>query len=241
MSLKYLLSICILLTSEIGIYAQINLQSYFDIGKNNVSEGVFIKNVYRSNYQYQDYTIEAGVQFDLVSPNPNALTGIDIICSGAFLIKNFPFNAKGFFMLNRFSDLQYETNFGFRLETKRFQHFLFEMGTNFKTYTINSAAREEYNISKQNSKLSENFNLIYLATVYLKPHQNKWNAGLSFTNIDYYIINQSTNPVLNLQLRYRLGPKMSCYLESWYKSAGVFNINANYFGYFFRGGINLEL
>ena len=239
--MKYLISICILLTSEIGIYAQISLQSYVDFGKNNVSEGLFIKNVYRSNYQYQNYTIEAGVQFDLVSPNPKILTGIDISCSRAFLIKDFPFALKGFFMLNRFSDLQHETNFGFRLETKKLQHFLFEMGTNFKTYTINSAAREEYNISRQNSKLSENFNLIYLATVYLKPHQNHWNVGLSLTNIDYYIINQSTNPVFYLQFRYGLRPKTIWYMDAWYKQAGIFNINANYFGYFFRGGIKIEL
>jgi len=230
-----------MLTSVKGINAQIKLQSYIDIGENNVSEGVFIKNVYRSSYQYQKYNVEAGMQFDLQSNNPNTLTGFDIIGSREFSIKDFPFDVKGFFILNRFSDLLYETNWGVRIETRKLGHFLFELGTNFKTYTINSAAREEYNINKSDSKLRENFNLMYMITAYLKPHNNDWNVGLSFTNVDYYIINQSTNPVFNLQMTYKLKSNLTLYLDTWYKQAGIFNINANYFGYFFRGGIKWEI
>ena len=226
-----------MLTSVNVINAQMNLQSYIDIGENNVSEGVFIKNVYRGCYQYQKYSVEAGMQFDIISNNPNTLTGLDIIGTREFFVKDFPFDVKGFFMLNRFSDLLYETNWGVRIETRKFEHFLFELGTNFRTYIINSAAREEYNINRANSKLNENVNLMYLITGYLKPHGNDWNIGLSITNIDYYVINQITNPVFNVQMNYKLKPNLALYMEAWYKQAGMFNINANYFGYFFRGGI----
>lgn len=239
--MKFYLSIFLLLSSVKGINAQIKLQSFIDIGENNVSEAVFIKNVYRGSYQYQKYNVEAGMQFDLKSINPNTLTGLDIIGSREFIIKDFPFDIKGFFMLNRFSDLLYETNWGIRLETRKFEHFLYEIGTNFKTYTINSEAREENDTDLVDSKLRENFNLLYVVTAYLKPHNYDWNVGLSFTNADYYIINQSTNPVFNLQLTYNLKPNLSLYLHSWYKQAGVFNINANYFGYFFRGGVIWEI
>jgi len=238
---KYLIPIFIILVSVNGINAQIELHSYIDIGENNVSEGIFIKNAYRGSYQYQKYDIEAGLQFDLKSNNPNIPTGIDIIGLREFSVKDFPFNIKGIFILNRFSDLLYETNWGVRVETRKYEHFLFELGTNFKTYTINSAAREEYNINKSDSKLHENFNLVYVLTAYFKPHDNGWNVGLSCTNIDYYIINQSTNPVFNLQMRYKLKSNTTLYLESWYKQAGIFNIYANYFGYFFRGGIKWEI
>ena len=239
--MKYILSTLVLLISFYGSHAQIRLQTFVDIGENNASEGVYIKNVYRGSYQYQKYSLEGGMQFDIMSNNPNVLTGFDIIGSKTFQIKNFPFDVNGFFMLNRFSDLMHETNWGASIETKKLKHFLFALGTNFKTYKINSAAREEYGISKSNSKLSENFNLIYVISAFLKPHDNIWNVGLSCTNVDYYIINQSTNPVFNLQMKYKLNSGLILYLDSWYKQAGIFNISANYFGYFFRGGLIWEI
>ena len=239
--LKYLLLIMILLTSANGIRAQIILQTYIDIGKNNASEGVFIKDVYRGSYQYQKFNVEAGMQLDLISNNPNTFTGFDIIGLRRFSIGDFPVDIKGFYMLNRFSSLLYETNWGIRIETRKFEHFLFELGTNNKTYAINSTARGDYDIEKSDSKLREYFNLMYTISAYLKPHTNKWNVGLSCTNVDYYIINQSTNPVFNLQMRYKLKSKLTLYLDTWYKQAGMLNLNANHFGYFFRGGIKWEI
>lgn len=239
--LKYILSILLLLTSITGVNAQIQLQSHLDMGENNVSEGLFLKNTYRSGYRYQQYHLEAGMQFDIISNNSNTLTGCDMIGTREFTMHDFPFDVKGFFMLNRFSDLLYETNWGVRAGTKKPAHFLFEIGTNFKTYAVRSSTRHDYQISKQNSKLRENFNLIYLITGYLKPHNNDWNIGLSFTNIDYYMINQSTNPVFNLQMTCKVKPSLTLYLDAWYKQAGIFNISANYFGYFFRGGVKWEI
>lgn len=73
------------------------------------------------------------------------------------------------------------------------------------------------------------------------PHNHNWNLGLTITNIDYYTINQSTNPIFNLQMKYDLKPNLSVRIDSWYKQAGIFNIYANYFGYFFRGGVKWEI
>jgi hypothetical protein len=219
----------------------VQFQTYADVGSNNVSEGTFIKNSYRAHYQYQKYSLESGLQFDWLSNNPNTLSGFDLLGAREFSIKNFPFDVQGFFMLNRFSDLACETNWGIKAETHKFDHFRIVLGTNFKSYKINSDARETYNISKSDSKLTENFNLLYRASVYLKPHAHHWNLGLSITNIDYYIINQSTNPVFNIQGLYKAKPKLNLFMEAWYKQAGMLNISANYFGYFFRGGVTWEI
>lgn len=239
--MKYILSIFILLIAISEVWAQVKLETYFDVGSNNVSEGVFIKNVYRGNYQYQKYGIESGLQFDWLSNNPNTLTGFDINGSREIFIDDFTFDLRVFFMLNRFSDIAHETNWGVKLETKKLDHFIFALGTNFKSYKINSNAREDYNISKSNSTLNESFGLIYLISAYLKPHTHNWNIGVSITNIDYYVINQSTNPVFNLQANYKVKPQLNLFMEAWYKQAGILNINANYFGYFFRGGIKWEI
>lgn len=239
--LKYILSILLLLIVISEGTAQVQLQSYFDVGSNNTSDGAFIKNGYRGNYQYKKYSVETGLQFDWLSNNPNTLTGFDIVGTREFSIKDFPFELNGFYMLNRFSDLAHENNWGLTIETRKLKHFAFALGTNFKSYKINSDALEEYNISKSNSKLEENWNLMYLVTAYLKPHTYHWNIGLSCTNIDYYIINQSTNPVFNLQGLYKPKSNLTLFMEAWYKQAGMLNINANYFGYFVRGGIKWEI
>lgn len=235
------LSLIVLLASVHSISAQIKFLPYIDIGKHNASEGIFVKNAFRSSYQYKKYIVESGVQFDLVSNNPNLLTGLDLIGSKEFLIRDMPITIKGFFMMNRFSDIMYETNWGARIETKKFENFIFELGTNNKTYTINSSARAKYNIKKSTSKHYENFTLIYMVAGYLKPHQNPWNIGLSITNVDFYNINQSTNPVFNLKMVCNMKSNITLYMDTWYKQAGIFNINANYFGYFFRGGIQWEI
>lgn len=239
--MKDLAIVLIALFFVFEVHAQTEILSFIDVGKNNASDGTFIKNTIRSKYQLNTYSFEAGIQFDLRSANPNTLSGLDGMVSKEFQIKNSPLEMKGFLMLNRFSDLLYETNWGATIKTKKYKNFTFELGTNFKTYTINSSASKKHNIEKSNRKLHENFNLIYTATAYLKPQTNDWNMGLSFTNIDYYIINQPSNPVFNLQTKYKVKSNLSLYLDAWYKQAGVFNINANYFGYFLRGGIKWEI
>jgi len=83
--------------------------------------------------------------------------------------------------------------------------------------------------------------LLYLLGYYLKPQEHNWNVGINVTNIDYYLLNQSTNPLFYLQGEYRPTERMSLFAEAWYKSAGAFNISVNYFGYLFRSGLLWKL
>lgn len=103
--------------------AQVQVEAYGDIGENNVSEGAFIKSVFRAGYKYDQYRFMGGVQLDLYSSNPNLLSSFDITTSRNFLIKDYPVNLKGYYMLNRFSDWMYETNWGLRLASKKYDRF----------------------------------------------------------------------------------------------------------------------
>ena len=240
--MKFILSITFMvLTFFFAANAQTEIHTFFDVGENNASEGMFVKNGYRGSLLIYKFKVEAGVQFDYLSNNPNTFSGFDILGTKEFAIKDFPVNAKGFFMLNRFSDILCETNWGVRFETRKLKYFRFEFGTNFKTYAINRASRAKYNIDSFNKKQQENFNLVYGISAYLKPVENNWNVVLCITNLDYYVINQATNPVFNLQTSFNVKSDLTLYLESWYKQAGVFNINANYFGYFFRVGVKWKI
>ncbi len=236
-TLKFITLIVLMLHSIPESSAQLTLHSYVESGKNNVSEGHFLKNGYRGIFQHHHFNVEAGMQLDVISTNPNRLSGLDLIGSSTVLIWQNPLIVKGFFMLNRFSDILYETNWGVRMETRKLNHFSFELGTNFKTYAYNSKGRNQFNIPPEDRTLQEHFNLIYGLSAFLKPHTNDWNLSLTVTNIDYYVISQSTNPLLKITTIFKPVSHLALYVDAWYKQAGVFNISATHFGYFLRGGV----
>jgi hypothetical protein len=240
-SLRHLVLLLTMIGVCSGTEAQFRVRSFFDIGRNHASEGVFLRNSCGLDYKAGKYSIAGLTQFDLKRNAGNIWTGLSITGSRDFKAGNVPFRARGYYVWSRFSELLYETDWGVTASADRLQHFLFELGTNFKTYAVNAAARKEFGIDKTGSRLHENFSLVYLVTAFLKPHDHRWNIGVSCTNMDHFIINQSTNPVFNLKMRYDLKPGLTLFMESWYKSAGIFNISVNYFGYFFRTGIRWEL
>ena len=61
------------------------------------------------------------------------------------------------------------------------------------------------------------------------------------TNIDNFLINQDTNPMLFLQGKYQVTAPLTLYIEPWYQSAGSLNLSANYFGFFIRTGLIWKL
>ncbi len=221
--------------SGIILIAQPQVTAYTDLGQTSVSDGLFIKTAGLGRYKFGKNRVEAGFQFDLKSNNENTISGYSISASRELLIKNFPFEVQGFYILTPFSDIFRETNWGVMLNIKR-DHFVLRIGTNFRTFAFTQKAIEYYEL-QESSKIHENWNLMYSFAYYIKPLENYWNIGLSITNIDHFIINQETNPVFNIRALYEVSSPINLFVESWYKSAGAFNLSVNYFGFFFRTGI----
>lgn len=215
--------------------AQSTIEFYSDIGENNVSDGVFVKTGTFAKHKFKQNTFSAGLQFDIISPYRRFLTGSILSYSRAFSIKEFPFEAKTFFMYNPFSDWVHESNIGAVLTIQR-KHFTCKLGTNFRTYKLTQNALDKNQLTTDD-KIHENLNLMYLINYDLKPPEHQWNAGISLTNIDRFIINQETNPVFYLHGKYKLSSPLTLYTEAWYQSAGSLNISVNYFGFFIRTGI----
>jgi hypothetical protein len=234
-TVKSIIVLFLMLLFSSKMQAQLTLSTYIDAGENNVSEGLYIKSSALGAYQINKFRVEGGAQLDLKSAGSNFLTGGSLIVAREFLIKKFKFETQGLFMYDPFSRLMHESNLGVLINIPR-EHFNYKLGTEFKTYHITNRAQNDYDITS-NKKLHENWNLIYLVKYFLKPPDHKWNAGASITNIDHFLINQETNPMVNIEGRYDISSPLTLYVESWYKSAGSLNISANYFGFFFRTGI----
>lgn len=238
---QFLIFFLMLIFSVFEVNAQVGIRTYFDVGENAVSEGHFLKSAIRGEISLNEYEIESGLQFDLLSSNPNMLSGFDVLGRRKFTVKEFPFDVKLFFLLNRYSDLLNEINWGVRAGTKHFIHWELELGSNSKSYLINKKARERNNIDKAESVVTEAIDLTYLVAYFLKPHENDWNVGLSLTNVDYFLFNQSTNPSFNLLTYYKPCENLKVDLRACYLPVGVFNIYTSYFGYYFRGGVTWEI
>ncbi|MEN8118194.1 MAG: hypothetical protein ABFS16_14510 [Bacteroidota bacterium] len=235
--LKYLFLILSVIFGPINLKAQSEVQfsTYIDVGENNASEGVFIRTAGFGMYRVNKFNIKAGAQIDLISPGNKVLTGTLLQFERELSVKEFPFQIQGLYLCSPFSELIHEHNWGILGKIQR-KHFTYKLGTNFRTYRVTPKAERDYNILS-GDKVNEKWNLMYLLSYNLKPVENNWNIGITLTNIDQFIINQETNPVLNLNGKYRASSSVTLFSELWYKSAGALNISVNYFGFFIRTGL----
>ena len=215
--------------------AQLNATFYTDAGKTAMSNGFYLRTAGMAAYRFGNNQVGAGGQIDLVRYHENRSPGAYLDYSRFFSIRQFPLHAKGFFLHNRFSDLMYETNWGLLLESEQ-RHFVFRLGTHFRTFGHTHKAYELFEI-ENTEKVHENFNLLYSVSYFLKPRDSKWNLGITVTDLDHFLINQETNPVFYLRGMYRINEPLEVFLESWYKSAGALNLSVNPFGFFFRTGV----
>ena len=220
---------------EAKAQSNVHLSTYIDVGENNVSEGFYLKTAILGTYQWGKYFLNAGSQFNLIYSGSKVFTGSKIIGGREFSIKNFDFEIHGLFMYNSISENIFETNWGVLATIDR-KHFHYQLGTNFRTYQATKNARKEFD-PDSDYKIHENWNLMYLIGYNLKPDDHNWNVGITITNIDHFLISQETNPMIRLHGSYQISDPILLYAESWYKSAGAFNISVNYFGFFFRTGL----
>ena len=221
----------------INLMAQSGLNIYNDLGENNVSQGLYDKSAALGFIQSGNNNLETGFQIDMNKSNKTAFSGYIINASRDFSIKGIPLELHGFWSITDFSRIMYETNWGVLLQMRR-NHFEMAIGTNFRTYSFSRKAVKDYEIEKNNANLHEAYNIMYSFSYNLKPIVSLWNVGLSVTDIDYFIINQDTNPILNLYGSYKLSSHLGLYAEASYKMAGASNMAVNYFGFFLRTGIS---
>jgi hypothetical protein len=78
---------------------------------------------------------------------------------------------------------------------------------------------------------------MYSISYNIRTEVSRWNTGITVTNTDYFLINQETNPYMNIHGSFRASSPVCLFSEVWYKNAGLLNMSPNYFGFAIRGGI----
>jgi len=226
----------LLIMTSVHVVAQPGLTVYADVAKNSVSDGMFTRSAVLGSYRFGDYQLKAGLQNNLINTNNIVFSGYRVDGLREFKIKNTVLGIKGFWLWTSAARILQETNYGCVISLNS-NHFDLQIGTNLRTYSFRRNALKDYEIGKDALKIQENFNLMYSFGYTLKLSSCRWNAGLTLTNIDYFMINQETNPYVNLKGYYKLSSPVCLFAEGWYKNAGVTNISSNYFGFVIRGGV----
>ena len=224
-----------LCVAQNGLEAQVKIVPYLDAGSTAVSEGGYLKAAVLGGYRLNNFILEGGLQLDAAGSGSTLFSGVSLSPGWAFTIRTFRFESRAFFLYNRFSEPIHEYNWGIIAGQAR-PHFTWQLGTEFRTYHITRKAASEYGIESDNN-LHENWNMVYHLGYNLRPAEHKWNAGIALTNMDHFLINQGTNPMLFLKGRYRITAPLDLFAEAWYKSAGAMNLSANFFGFFIRTGV----
>lgn len=232
---------CLYLAYLSNLSAQPELTIFSDIGINEVSQGLFIKTATIGQYSFGRNLVETGFLVNVKGNTENVFPAYRIMVSREVKLKCKSVAVEGFLLQTNFSDILRETNWGtvFNLKSNRFD---ISIGTNIRIYTFRKDAIENYGIGWEATKLIEPFNLMYSFTYNIKSLKELLDVGLSVTNIDHFKISQETNPLFRLNVLYQLNASICLITQAWYETAGIFNIYANYFGFFIRTGIiwNLE-
>lgn len=217
--------------------AQYKLTSHFDVGKTIISNGLFISNSTFFDYQYRNSTVKFGIQFNILDQSyfPSFFTGIHASLTQKINIKKLNFNVQAIYFSNLFSNLIYEHNYALvvGLELKHFSH---KLGVHFRNIRFTQEGVDQFGILESRS-IYELFNLVYLLKYNIMPKEHPWNIGIALTNIDHFVINQASNPMLYLDGKFKIKEKITLYMETWLLRAGVMNISANHYGFFIRTGI----
>jgi hypothetical protein len=236
---KVFLSCCILICC-FSLQSQPKIYFHTDGGKSNTSNGLYLKSAAIGNLKSGKYAAEAGLQADLFYNDHSSFSGFKFSLSRDFTIRKRTFQIEGFYLRTIVSEITGETNWGVLLN-KGSKHFKSKIGANFRTYSFTNYAIREFSLEKGTTRCHDVLNIMYSFTCDIKLEENLWNAGMTITDADHFVINQENNVVVNLHGSYKLSPSLLLFTQVWYEVAGITNLKLNNFGYFLRAGIVWKL
>jgi hypothetical protein len=234
------LSVLLLLWAIPG-YGQLTSRALLDAGSSSVSDGAFLRPAVISAYRLNKLSVGAGLQWTFSSTERRVISGGFISGSSDFNVRKIPLSADLFIRRNPYSDIVRETLFGARIKHER-DHLDIQFGYHMRRYRLNeNAVESDKSFSGSARSIWEYRNFMYRGTVRLKKRDAPWNLSASVTNFDYFLIQQETNPMFNLAGYYRLSDVLKIQGSLWYQGAGMSNIHANHYGFYFRTGVVWQL
>lgn len=232
----YLMSILIL-TMTVQGYGQLKQTILLDAGSNTVSNGLFARPSITTSYAINSYYGSAGFQWTFSPAERNALSGWFISGGSKFRVREIPLSVDLLCLVNPYSERIRELNLGGVISHK-LDHLDIHFGYNARKYMLDMGSEENENPDAEaDISIWEYRNFMYRGTLRLKERDAPWNFSVSVTNFDYFLIQQETNPMFNLAGYFTISDAVKLHSSLWYQGAGMSNIHANHYGFYFRTGV----
>jgi hypothetical protein len=218
-------------------YGQFEQAVLLDAGSSTVSDGAFVRPAAITSYRYDRFFAVAGLQWTFSSAERKVLSGTFIQGGSDFKIKEVPLSAGLFLSRNPYSDFASETCFGAVVNHER-THLDVQFGCHMRRYGPGKSAVEQGDpVPDPALSIWEYRNFMYRGTVRLKERDAPWNLSASLTNFDHFLIQQETNPMVNIAGYCKISGAVKIHSSIWYQGAGMLNIHANHYGFYFRTGV----
>lgn len=208
-----------------------------DVGKDQLAEGAYVKPALYGNYFRGNYAASAGMQLTFSSADRKVISGWQASVARQFYIREFPLSVALFSVINPYSDLMREMNFGVLLGHQR-DHLLVRLGNASRIYGLKKKAFSAINNDPDPSlRIIEYRNFTYQVVGYLKKMDSGWNLGAGVSNMDNFRVQQETNPMFLVTGYTRLLPSVSLNADVWLQGAGMTNLAADFYGMYGRIGL----
>lgn len=217
------------------VFSQLSQSAYIDVGSNSMSSGIFGRAAYITAYRISNYEARVGLQASTTATDQSVFSGLFVDVSGDYAFREFPISVSLFFRYNPYSALISETNFGLIASHSR-DHLEVHLGYDSRIYSMHEGETDLSDLPDPDMHIYEWRNFMYKGILWLKPMDHTWNLGGSLTNCDDFLIQQETNPMLTGLFKYSLKADWKIYSELWYQGAGMLNLSANHYGFYFRAG-----
>lgn len=226
----------LLLCPVMNLKAQFYMEGQLDLGTSQISDGLYAQISYSGFFEKPRWGVQAGYQLGLLQPQDVIFNCWYGSSYGKLLLGKTRLILGGEYLWTAISPDLRETNWIVFARTT-FSHWQLGLGNNTRVYRLSHKAAKNDRVLDPDSRITEAWNMMYNISYVLKPNENRWNLMATLTNYDRFLIQQETNPMLNLRFDYKLTEPLSLYSEVWYKCAGLLNARVNYFGTFIRIGI----
>lgn len=229
--------IFIIISCSFGLHAQFRVQNHFDGGITQMTAGGFMSNSTFLDYTIQKTTFKIGTRLDIVNPieDHHLISGFHFEIMQKLPVEKVEISFSLLFFSHFFSSWIHEHNTALSgaLKTK---HIELKTGIHFRMLYLPKGVGD-LSESYDHRTIFELWNIMYHFKYFIKPIDSKWNVAVGISNMDYFVINQTSNPMGLLFGSFELNPQLRFFGEYRLFNAGVMNISANYFGSLFRTGV----
>ncbi len=242
MKIKYVFFLYFLICSfcVTTVQAQFKIDVFAGVSSNPVDNPPLITIGHSPQFEYHNFFVSYAMDVNLNNRDKKIINAFSTGLGYKFAVKNHPLKTSLFYCYKPVSNILNVNNAGLKIDYT-VRKWYFALGNNFNFYKFNNNAAEIYGIT-DNDVLVEAANLMYSVKYHLREIGSDWNLFINLTNFELFIIEQETNPMLDLGFTYKRrenSPKF--FADLWYQTAGFNNIRVNYFGVFFRTGVSWEI